>query len=103
VAVFLIPVVYAALNFGYSGALFTSLWVTILAVPRFIGYLDDQNTTGAWAEMMQVVVLDVIAALVGARVSSERSARRKAEEAEQAHVRAEALYRNLFDSNQAPI
>jgi signal transduction histidine kinase len=103
VAVFLIPVVYAALNYGLSGALFTSLWVTLLAVPRLAIYLDDHNAVGAWAEVMQVAVLNVIAALVGGRVSSERSARLEAETAEQAHLRAEALYRNLFDSNQAPI
>ena len=103
VAVFLIPVVYAALNFGRSGALFTSLWVSLLAVPRFAIYLGDRNIVGAWAEVMQVTVLIVIAGLVGGRVSSERKARQEAEMADQAHLQAEALYRNLFDSNQAPI
>ncbi len=103
VAVFLIPVVYAALSFGFTGALVTTLWVTVLAVPRMIMYADDQNALGVWAELMQVIVLNVIAVLVGHRVSAERAARQVAESAEQAHVRAEALYRNLFDSNQAPI
>jgi len=103
VVVFLIPVVYAALNYGLAGALVTSLWVTVLAIPRFVSYLDDQEALGAWTEVMQVTVLNVIAILVGARVTSERTARREAEAAEQAHLRAEALYRNLFDSNQAPI
>jgi signal transduction histidine kinase len=103
VAVFLIPVVYAALNYGLPGALVTSVWVSVLAIPRFVMYMDIQNAVGAWAEMMQVAVLNVIAILVGHRVSAERAARRVAEDAEQAHLRAEALYRTLFESNQAPI
>jgi signal transduction histidine kinase len=103
VAVFLFPVVYAALTYGITGALLTSSWVSVLAIPRLVLYLEDHNAVGAWAEVMQVAVLDVIAALVGGRVSSERTARLEAELAEQAHLRAEALYRNLFDSNQAPI
>jgi len=103
VAVFLIPVMLAALNFGLACAVLTSAWVTVLAIPRFVIYVDDQDAVGAWAEVMQVAVLNVIAVLVGYRVSAERRARRVAEAAEQAHLRAEALYRNLFDSNQAPI
>jgi signal transduction histidine kinase len=103
VAVFLVPVLFAALNYGLSGALVTVGLVGVLAIPRFVMYLDGQNSRGAWAELMQVVVLIVLATLVGQRVSAERSARRSAEVAEQAHLRAEALYRNLFDSNQAPI
>ena len=52
---------------------------------------------------MQVIVLNVIAVLVGHGCRQSGAARRVAESAEQAHLRAEALYRNLFDSNQAPI
>ena len=50
-----------------------------------------------------MVLLDALAALVGQRVSSERDARRIAESAQEAHQRAETLYRDLFYSNQAPI
>lgn len=103
VAIFLIPVVYAALVYGFAGALFTAAWVTLLAIPRLVMYAHNRDAVGMWAELMQVLVLDVIAILVGHRVSAERTARQVAEAAEQAHTRAEALYRNLFDSNQAPI
>ena len=48
-------------------------------------------------------LLDALAVLVGQRVTAEREARRIAEAAEEAHLSAEALYRDLFDSNQAPI
>ncbi len=103
VTVFLVPVMFAALNFGLAGAASTSAWVAVLAVPRVVMYIDNQDAVGAWVEVMQIAVLNVIAVLVGYRVSAERGARRVAEAAEQAHLRAEALYRNLFDSNQAPI
>jgi signal transduction histidine kinase len=102
-ALFLVPVVYAALNYGFSGALFTAGWVTLLAIPRFFAAVGDQNYVGAWAELAQIVLLDALAFLVGQRVTAERDARRLAESAQQAHLSAEALYRDLFDSNQAPI
>ncbi len=102
-ALFMIPVVYAALNYGIAGALFTSGWVTLLAVPRFVASIHAQRYGDAWAELMQVVLLDVLAYLIGQRVSAEQEARRLAESSREAHLRAEALYRELFDSNQAPI
>jgi signal transduction histidine kinase len=102
-ALFMIPVVYAALNYGLTGALSTSGWVTLLAVPRFVSSIHAQQYGDAWAELMQVVLLDVLAYLIGQRVSAEREARRLAESSREAHLRAEAMYRDLFDSNQAPI
>ena len=57
----------------------------------------------AWAELLQVVLLNALAFLIGQGVSAERAARRMAESAREAHLSAEALYRELFDSNQSPI
>jgi signal transduction histidine kinase len=102
-AIFLVPVVYAALNYGLRGALFTAGWVTLLAIPRFFSAIGDRDYVAAWAELAQVVLLDALAFLVGQRVTAERGARRIAETAQEAHLSAEALYRDLFDSNQAPI
>jgi len=50
-----------------------------------------------------VVLIDGLGLLIGQRVSAERVARRLAETSREAHLSAEALYRDLFDSNQAPI
>ncbi len=102
-ALFIVPVVYAALNYGLQGALFTAGWVTILALPRIFSYLGAHQYDATWFELTQLVLLGGLAGLVGQRVSAERHARRLAEEASQAHSSAEALYRDLFDSNQAPI
>ena len=102
-ALFLVPVMYASLNYGFTGAIFTAGWVTLLAAPRFVSAVNDHNYVAAWAEVVQVVLLDALACLVGQRVTAERDARRLAESAQQAHLSAEAIYRDLFDSNQAPI
>ncbi len=102
-AIFLVPVVYAALNYGFPGAIVTAGWVTLLAVPRFAYTANAHDFVAAWAELMQIVLLDILAFLIGQRVSAERDARQLAESAHEAHLRAEALYRDLFDSNKSPI
>ena len=103
VALFLIPVIFAAVNFGFFGALCTSLWVTALSMPQFFMDLRSNDLGAAWAELMQLVILNVLAILVGPRVTAERRARHTAEAAQEAHLQAEALYRELFDTNNAPI
>ena len=102
-ALFIIPVVCAALNYGFAGAVSTGAWITILAIPRFVTSLSAHQHVAAWAELMQIFLLDGLALLIGQRVSAERSARRLAETSREAHLSAEAMYRDLFDSNQAPI
>jgi signal transduction histidine kinase len=100
---FIIPVVYAALSYGFSGAVFTAGWVALLALPRIFSYLGAHQYTATWFELTQLVLLGGLAGVIGLRVSAERQARRRAEVASEAHLSAEALYRDLFDSNQAPI
>ena len=102
-ALFIIPVVCAALNYGFAGAVSTGAWISILSIPRFVTALSAHQHVAAWAELVQVVLLDGLALLIGQRVSAEREARRVAETSREAHLSAEAMYRDLFDSNQAPI
>jgi signal transduction histidine kinase len=102
-ALFLVPLVYAALTFGFDGAIATAGWITLLAVPRFATALAARDAAAAWIEVVQVVLLDVLAAVIGLRVTAEREAREVAVAAERAHLRAVALYRELFDSNRSPI
>jgi signal transduction histidine kinase len=102
-ALFIIPVVYAALNYGFAGAVITSGWVSLLAIPRFLAAVDAHQYVAAWAELLQLVLLDTLAFLIGQRVSAEQDALRSAETSRLAHLNAEAMYRDLFDSNQAPI
>jgi signal transduction histidine kinase len=102
-ALFLVPVVVAALNYGLSGAVATAGWVTVLAIPRMVSGTTTHGGEAAWAEGVQVALLDVLAVLIGQRVSADRSARQLVDSEREAHLLAESLYRDLFDSNQAPI
>jgi signal transduction histidine kinase len=102
-ALFFIPVLYAALNLQTLGALLTTAWAALLTLPYAVAYLRDGNSTGAWSDCLQIVVLAALALLVSHRVSAERHARLAAERARQAHLTAEIRYHGLFESNIAPI
>ncbi|MBI3953375.1 MAG: PAS domain-containing protein, partial [Chloroflexi bacterium] len=99
-ALFFIPVVYAALNFGLAGAVATALWSTFLTVPNWVVYHEGWDRAGC---MFQVGVVDAIAVFVGQRVEREMSARRRAEAAGAALTASEMKYRGLFESSPVPI
>jgi signal transduction histidine kinase len=98
----LVPVIYAALNFGRRGAVATSLWATILVVPSwvFIHHLSDGHF---WIETCYLLVINSVAVVVGQRVENEQRARRRAENALEAARTAEARYRGLFEEQPAPV
>lgn len=96
VAMFFIPVVYAALNFGFAGSVATALWCTILAMPNtFIFHHDLERI----AEVLQLGIVDALAVFVGLRVDREWNARQRAEESRKALTASESRYRGLFESN----
>ncbi|ABL82444.1 MULTISPECIES: ATP-binding protein [unclassified Nocardioides] len=103
-ALLLIPVVYAALNFGVRGAVGTSLWATVLIVPHWLisPQLPDSRIH-FWIEVGYLVVLNVVAIVVGVRVEGERLARRRAEHALEVAENAEARYYRLFEDQPAPV
>ncbi len=100
VSFFLVPIVYAALNFGLTGSFATAVWVTLLTLPDFA--VIDQ-TEHHWVDGLQLAVIDAVAIFVGQRVERERLARQRSEEAGEAYRKAEARYRALFTSSSAPI
>jgi len=102
-AVFVVPVVVAALNHGLVGGLATATWVTVLSVPRFVDASDHNRSSALWAEALQIVVLFGLAILVGQRVTSEAQGHQDAEASLAARLRAEALYQDMFESNLSPI
>jgi signal transduction histidine kinase len=101
-ALLLIPVIYAALNFGVNGAVGTALWATALMCPDwlFIGGLTPAN---AWVEIGNLAILNGVAIIVGQRVESEGKARLRAEGALRDSEIAESRYRALFDEQHAPV
>lgn len=99
VSLFFIPVVYAALNFGFVGSVATAAWCTLLTVPNFALHPGAERVR----EMMQVGIVDAIAIFVGQRVDREMSARQNAESAGAALRASEIKYRGLFNSSPVPV
>ena len=98
----LVPVIYAALNFGVRGAVATALWATLLMIPDWF-LISGVTSASAWGEIANLAVLNVVAVIVGQRVDREGQARLGAEEALRAHEIAEGRYRALFDEQHAPV
>jgi len=98
----LVPVIYAALNFGVRGAVCTALWATALMFPDWL-FITGVTTANAWVEIGNLAVLNAVAIIVGQRVEREAQARLRAEEALRASVVAEARYRALFGEQHAPV
>lgn len=102
VLLLLVPIIYAALNFGVRGSVATGLWATALMIPDILFFHSD-NTRQAWIEASILIVLDAVAVVVGQRVEHERRARRRAEAALHGSERAELRYRALFEGHHSPI
>jgi len=101
-ALLLIPVIYAALNFGVRGAVGTALWATVLMSPDWL-FITGVTPANAWLEIGNLTILNAVAIVVGQRVEREGQARLRAEGALQASEVAEARYRALFDEQHAPV
>jgi signal transduction histidine kinase len=101
-ALLLIPVIYAALNFGVHGAVGTALWATALMCPDWL-FIAGVTPTNAWTEIGNLAILNAVAIIVGQRVEHEGQARLRAEGALRASEVAESRYRALFDEQHAPV
>ena len=99
-SVFFVPVIYAGLNFGFAGAVATSIWATLLVTPNWLLWHDGLESGGV---IFQMVVVNAAAAILGQRVDRERNARHRAESAESALRISEARYRGLFQSSPAGV
>src|SRR5437764_8175484 len=93
VSLFVIPVVYAALNFGLAGSLATATWTAVLSGPVIV--LQAPSRLYGWAGVAQIVIVLFVALFVGDRVEREVLARRRAE-------RIQMALRQLFEASPAP-
>ena len=87
VSVFFIPVLYAALNFGFEGALPTGVWCVLLTSPNIVLLHSGAERIGVLAQLGFLVLLG---SMVAIRVDKERRAKLAAEDANRrlAHTQA---------------
>jgi two-component system, NarL family, sensor histidine kinase DegS len=78
VPLYFIPVLYAALNFGFEGALPTGLWCLLLTLPHIIVVHHGAERIGVLA---QLVFLVLLGSMVAIRIDKERRAKQAAEDA----------------------
>lgn len=95
-----IPVVYAALTFGFSGSIGTAIWVTVLTIPSIIWINDGMLRL---AEFFQLGILLAMAIFMGQTVDRKNNSRSKIELANAALTASEMKYQSLFDSCPCPI
>jgi PAS domain S-box-containing protein len=100
VSLYLLPVVYAALNFGMRGAAPTAIWSFVLTLPN-IGLWHEG--AGALGELWEASLVVGVGLFVGHWVDRERKARQVAESRERERRASEARYRGLFDVAADPI
>jgi PAS domain S-box-containing protein len=96
---YLIPVLFAALNFGLAGGVATAVFVAIFRGAFLLVWHDPLQE---WILGAVYVTVLSVAVVVGQRVEQERGARREAEAARNAARASEALFRRLFEQSPAP-
>lgn len=94
-SIYLIPVIYASLNFGREGAIPTALWSAVLALPNIFFLHSGFDQVAAGARLVMIVALAVV---IATRVDREIAARRGAALEAAGRRLSEAKYRRLFEA-----
>jgi len=100
VGLFLVPIIYATLNFGITGSGASAAWVTLLMLPDLV-LVDSQ--TERWADGTMLVMIDVVAVVVGQRMERQVAAGQRTAAALSVARAAEARFRALFETSSAPV
>ena len=101
VILYLIPVVYASLHYGWEGGVLTALWSSLLTVPSMaISHRSDFHWAG---ELGQVAVTLVVGIVLAWRVKLEAEQRQRAERTSVELALSEEKYRSIFENAGDPI
>ena len=100
ISLFFVPVMYAALNFGFVGALATGLWALFITLPN--GFFWHHGL-GRIGEFFPVAIVAGWGVYAGYRIDRERDARHRAEAAGAALKASEIRYRGLFESSSIAV
>jgi len=96
VSLFLFPVIYAGLAFGWRGSAPTAIWCAILTVPNAL--LLHGISMEMFGDVWQAGLVVALGLFVGRRIDGERRARVEAERRERERRVSEDKYRTVFDS-----
>ncbi len=100
VALLIIPVGYAALRYGLAGSAATGIWAMVLWLPDLL-LPGDRGHIGA--DLIDLGLVAAVAFFFGERIEAERLAHAREERATAERLEVEAGYRQLFETNRAPI
>lgn len=100
VVLLVVPVGYAAVRYGLSGSVATAVWAALLWLPDLLLPHDEGHVAN---DLVELAVVIGVAGFVGYYIDTERSEREQVARAESEHRAAEIRYRQLFDTNAAPI
>lgn len=100
VALLLVPVSYAALLYGLAGSVATAGWATALWLPDLL-LPDDRGHAGN--DLIELALVIAVAVFVGRHIDNERRQAAMARRAQIQYAAAESKYRQLFNTNSAPI
>lgn len=101
VILYLLPVVYASLFYGWEGGLLTAIWSGLLTLPSIT--LTHRAEFHWLGELTLVTVTLIVGAVIAWRVQRETQARQLAEQASRDLADSENRYREIFDSAGDPI
>ena len=94
-SVYLLPIIYASLNFGREGAVPTAIWMGVLAVPNII--FEHHGLDRAY-ESIEILTMIALAVVIATRVDREVLARQRAQAEGAARRVSELKYHSLFDN-----
>lgn len=101
VILYLLPVVYASLYYGWEGGVLTAIWCGLLTMPSMvISHRSDYHWTG---ELGQVGVTLIVGVVLAWRVKLEAEQRQRAEGTSRELAVSEQKYRSIFENAGDPI
>ncbi|MDP2730393.1 MAG: PAS domain-containing sensor histidine kinase [Dehalococcoidales bacterium] len=98
---FFLPVVYAAISYGFTGASATAIWVMIVTIPDWA--LWHYSLDARLGVIFFLLVVNGLAMYIGFHIDREMTARHNAEVAAESLRVSEERYRDLFISSPVPI
>ncbi|MDP2718873.1 MAG: PAS domain-containing sensor histidine kinase [Dehalococcoidia bacterium] len=94
ISLYLVPVIFSAVHFGFVGSMATVFGISILNIFN-IAFLH--SGAERWGEVSQLVVIIAVAFFLGRRVEMQRIAWKQTEATKFALKASEIKYRSLFD------